>query len=192
MPASSAERTHATAVSFSTCEPWVSQLPYVISEILRPELPRYLNSMDLTLRGLRGVLAPGHHRLRQARAADLERPEHPVADDARRQLVVGEPGVQRLLQLPGQDEAVGEAEQDSRAEHCRRDELDLGRLEEADEHDGERDDQEVLPDVAAGIDVVADEPADRALVARGQVPLVAGHHRLADLHPLGLGRLPGG
>jgi hypothetical protein len=33
------------AVSFSTWEPWVSQLPNVISEILKPELPRYLNSI---------------------------------------------------------------------------------------------------------------------------------------------------
>jgi hypothetical protein len=27
MPASSAARTHCVAMSFSTCEPWVSQLP---------------------------------------------------------------------------------------------------------------------------------------------------------------------
>ena len=40
IPASSAARTQAVACSFSTCEPWVSQLPYVMVEILKPELPR--------------------------------------------------------------------------------------------------------------------------------------------------------
>src|SRR6478672_13246743 len=45
IPASSAARTHWVATSFSTCEPWVSQLPKVISEILKPLWPRYLNSM---------------------------------------------------------------------------------------------------------------------------------------------------
>src|SRR5450830_942231 len=45
IPASSAARTHWVATSFSTCDPWVSQLPKVISEILKPLWPRYLNSM---------------------------------------------------------------------------------------------------------------------------------------------------
>src|SRR5690348_1638336 len=45
MPASSAACTHFVATSFSTCEPCVSQLPYVISEILRPLLPRYRKFM---------------------------------------------------------------------------------------------------------------------------------------------------
>src|SRR5688572_30750557 len=49
MPASSAARTHSEATSFSTCEPWVSQLPNVISETLNPLFPRYLNSMGFTL-----------------------------------------------------------------------------------------------------------------------------------------------
>nr|WP_288123603.1 hypothetical protein [Rhodococcus sp. (in: high G+C Gram-positive bacteria)] len=42
MPASRAARTHWVAMSFSTCEPWVNQLPYVISEIFSPLFPRYL------------------------------------------------------------------------------------------------------------------------------------------------------
>src|SRR5690349_24831282 len=49
MPASSAARTHWVAMSFSTWEPCVSQLPNVISEILKPLFPRYLNSMGFTL-----------------------------------------------------------------------------------------------------------------------------------------------
>src|SRR3954471_21663850 len=49
MPASRAARTHWAATSFSTWEPCVSQLPNVISEILNPLFPRYLNSMDFTL-----------------------------------------------------------------------------------------------------------------------------------------------
>src|SRR6478609_5618565 len=40
IPASRAARTHCAATSFSTWEPWVSQLPYVMDEILRPERPR--------------------------------------------------------------------------------------------------------------------------------------------------------
>src|SRR5687767_14583558 len=49
MPASRAARTHWAATSFSTCEPCVSQLPNVISEILKPLFPRYLKSMGFTL-----------------------------------------------------------------------------------------------------------------------------------------------
>jgi hypothetical protein len=49
IPALSAASTHCAAMSFSTCDPWVSQLPYVISETLSPDLPRYLNSMLFTL-----------------------------------------------------------------------------------------------------------------------------------------------
>ena len=52
MPASSAARTHWVATSFSTCEPCVSQLPKVISEILKPLFPRYLNSMGFTVADL--------------------------------------------------------------------------------------------------------------------------------------------
>jgi hypothetical protein len=40
MPASSAACTVLTAASSSTCEACVTQLPYVISETLRPLLPR--------------------------------------------------------------------------------------------------------------------------------------------------------
>ena len=44
MPSSSARCTHASAASSSTCDPWVSQLPYEIAETFMP--PRFLNSMS--------------------------------------------------------------------------------------------------------------------------------------------------
>ncbi len=40
IPSSSACRTHAVAASSSTWDPWVNQLPYAISEIFSPLLPR--------------------------------------------------------------------------------------------------------------------------------------------------------
>jgi hypothetical protein len=40
MPTSRAALTHASAASSSTWEPWVIQLPYAISLIIRPERPR--------------------------------------------------------------------------------------------------------------------------------------------------------
>src|SRR3954463_6128589 len=46
MPTSRAARTHANAASSSTWPPWVSQLPYAISEMVRPERPRRLNSTN--------------------------------------------------------------------------------------------------------------------------------------------------
>src|SRR4051812_23480213 len=49
MPSSSARRTQARAASSSTWDPWVSQLPYAISETLRPLLPRLRVCMGPTL-----------------------------------------------------------------------------------------------------------------------------------------------
>src|SRR3954453_21180881 len=46
MPTSRAARTQASAASSSTWPPWVSQLPYAISEMFRPERPRRLNSTN--------------------------------------------------------------------------------------------------------------------------------------------------
>src|SRR5579863_9076365 len=45
MPSSSAARTHATAASSSTWDPWVIQFPYAISLTFRPLLPRCRYSM---------------------------------------------------------------------------------------------------------------------------------------------------
>ena len=55
MPSSRAWRTHARAASSSTCEPWVSQLPYEMALIFRPLAPRLRISMPATL-------APGADR----------------------------------------------------------------------------------------------------------------------------------
>src|SRR5689334_5213003 len=108
MPSSRACRTHARAASSSTCEPWVSQLPYAISEILSPLLPRLRVSMGPTLcrpwaRPTRGTVVsePRDSRLRAARSVGvgqlrpqldlglgqsqppkLDRAEHGVADGA--------------------------------------------------------------------------------------------------------------
>src|SRR5262245_21784816 len=49
MPSSSACRTHAVAASSSTCDPWVSQLPYAISELLSPLPPRFRVFIGLNL-----------------------------------------------------------------------------------------------------------------------------------------------
>ena len=45
IPNSYAVLTHLIAASDSTCEPWVIQLPYEISEIYIPVLPRRRYSM---------------------------------------------------------------------------------------------------------------------------------------------------
>src|SRR5690242_5961027 len=73
MPSSSARCTHASAASSSTCEPWVSQLPYEMAEIFRPLAPRLRVSMRSTLARGRAA-ATGASEPRADRAAG-DRPE---------------------------------------------------------------------------------------------------------------------
>src|SRR4051794_36235552 len=89
MPTSRAARTHASAASSSTWPPWVSQLPYAISEMFRPERPRRLNSTTPTLSPLRGLAlgARGDVGLREPPAADHRRAADAVPGQAPRRLV---------------------------------------------------------------------------------------------------------
>src|SRR3954449_12424018 len=85
MPASSAACTQACAASSSTWPPWVSQLPYAISEMVRPERPSRLNSTCSDASPAPGGLHLGAERdlgLREAPAADHRRAADAVPDDA--------------------------------------------------------------------------------------------------------------
>src|SRR6186997_1634932 len=103
MPASSAAWTHWVATSFSTCEPCVSQLPKVISEILKPLFPRYLNSMGFTVVDLpAGGKASAGFALLGLRLGPV--------------VVLGR-SKGRPLGLPGQRQPAGQGDQRSRVQH---------------------------------------------------------------------------
>src|SRR3712207_5390983 len=59
MPTSRAARTQAWAASSSTWLPWVSQLPYEISEMFRPERPSRLNSTSADSSPAEGIEPDG-------------------------------------------------------------------------------------------------------------------------------------
>src|SRR6476469_2458628 len=89
MPASRAARTQAVAASSSTWPPWVSQLPYAISEMFRPERPRRLNSTSPTLSPVPSsdVGTQGDVGLREPPAADHRRAADAVPGQAAGRLV---------------------------------------------------------------------------------------------------------
>src|SRR4051794_7989806 len=118
MPASSAARTQACAASSSTWLPCVSQLPYAISEMVRPERPRRLYSTRPDARpgrrercGRSGVLLRGGVGLGEPPAADHGRPADAVPDvpTARGPR---EPLGDGLADLPGEDERVDDDQQE--------------------------------------------------------------------------------
>src|SRR3954469_5953877 len=91
IPTSRAARTLACAASSSTWLPCVSQLPYAISEMVRPERPSRLYSTHADRRraprarprGLGSELgAERHLGLGEAPAADHRRTAHAVPDRA--------------------------------------------------------------------------------------------------------------
>src|SRR6476469_3747255 len=103
-----------------------------------------------------------HHRVHRQPATDL---------------VHTELGHEQLLEPAPHQEPVDHRDQQQDVDGDR-DDGEQGR--DADERQGEHhehDGQHELADVPAGIDVVTDVAAHRALVACGEVSLVAGHHR---------------
>src|SRR3954452_3272136 len=173
MPASRAARTQATAASSSTWPPWVSQLPYAISEMVRPERPSRLNSTrDDAMRapsvppgggpvsdvgaqrdvGLREAPAPDH-----GGAADAV-PGQAPADRVALRATLGD----LALDAPAEDDRVDDHHEEEAEQQQTRVVLhDRARGDRADQGDC-GDHQEEAADVAAGIDDVADVLAHRA------------------------------
>src|SRR3954451_24620201 len=198
MPTSRAARTHAWAASSSTCPPWVSQLPYAISEMVRPERPSRLYSTrrDVSpglvtcssghpsrpapsVRGVGGrvvlsdVGADLDLRLRKAPA-----PDHGGAADA-----VPDGALRVLLRQPLGDGALDPPAQQHRVddEHQEEDHQQEAGIAAQGQVRGDRaddgdagDHEEEAPDVPPGVDDVADQLLDRALVPPGEIGLVAG------------------
>src|SRR3954471_16064042 len=105
MPLSRAARTQACAASSSTWLPCVSQLPYAISEMVRPERPSRLYSTCADRSPPRRAASPGSDvgahpdlGLREAPAPDHGRAAHAVPDRTLRALI-GQPVGQGALDL---------------------------------------------------------------------------------------------
>src|SRR6476659_1515829 len=170
MPWSRAALTHAWAASSSTWPPWVSQLPYAISEMVRPERPSRLNSTSADVSpaatGPRSdVRAQAHGGLREPPAADHGGPADAVHDDPAGGVVrPGEPLGDGPLDLAGQDDRVGREDQEEAQQQDRRVPADgHARRDGADQrHRG--DHQEEAAHVAPGVDEVARELAHGAAI----------------------------
>src|SRR5215212_3673721 len=182
MPASRAARTQANAASSSTWPPWVSQLPYAISEMFRPERPRRLNSTSPNAsRGVSQLVAGCHSSdrgaqrdlgLREAPATDHRGAADAVPDEAPGALglrIVREALGDLPLFPSAEDHRVDDHDQEEAQQHDGRVVLDgEARGDGADQRD-RGDDEEEAADVAPGVHDVAHELADRPAVARGQV-----------------------
>src|SRR3712207_6369907 len=109
------------AASSSTWPPWVSQLPYAISEMVRPERPRRLNSTPADASG---------DRLDLRAERDLGLGEPPAADHGGAADAVPDQaaGLPRLRVVR---EALGELALDLPAQHHR---VDDQQEEEAEQH----------------------------------------------------------
>src|SRR3982751_4813951 len=190
MPASRAARTQANAASSSTWPPWVSQLPYAISLMFRPERPRRLNSTSRTLdralgrpegpfhgRGQRGPLsdvgAQGDVGLRKAPAADHGRPADAVPGQPAGLLRARETLLDLSLDPAAEDDGVDDQQEEEAEEQEARivpdDQARDDRADEGDTGDGE----EEAADVAPGVDDLAHQLAHGAALPRGRGGVVA-------------------
>src|SRR6476661_7360088 len=175
MPTSRAACTQASAASSSTWPPWVSQLPYAISEMFRPERPRRLNSTTPTLspRPELDLGARGDVRLREPPATDHRRAADAVpGQPAGRLVTLREALGDLVLDAAAQDHGVDDHHEEE-AEQQQAGVVLHERVggDRADQRD-HGDHQEEAADVAAGVDDVADVLAHRAAVAGRQVVVV--------------------
>src|SRR5690606_36258923 len=145
---------------------------------MRPNLAPWSLPHEPTRRSLRVDAVLLVRRLRQARAAELERAHHGVHHRALGDLA--ELREQALAQAAPHDEAVDHREEhdDVERHHGEEREVLVLRRDEREDDEHERDWEEELAEVPARVDVLAHVALDRALVTWGQVALVARLHGL--------------